>query len=592
MTSALAASWFSVQSDFCAQGRATSNSKEIINPVHLGSVHHRGTGMASGWTNMSGEYLRRVAALACGVCCLTLALPALSQEAGLRGAVTETGLLEASPLKRKVKKPKAKIDLPRPAYRPETPSNLPSEPDPLAQENGEEKPAVDPGADLVPLEEPKSEDDQVRPRDRDDAVLPSEVPVPDRTGMRAEDDDPEPVLRTERDNKREPAIDGRSRRREENPYAAPGISVGAFTVRPTLETGIRWTNNSDSSSTGKPAFLSETNLRLRAESDWSQHQLNLEATGSWLKSISGAETEEPRAGLAAELEIDLSKDSLITGGLGWNHSIEAASAPAAITGALSRATVDRLTASLAASHDLGIIGVRARINAERSSYGDVIDSTGAAVSQDDRNYTYAGLTLRASYEISPALSPFVEGEVGRRIYDNQTDSFGLERAATRLGVRTGVEANFSEKLRGDLAIGYLVENIDDPALEDISGLSLAGTMNWSPMRGTSFALTASTTVEGSSTAASAGSLLHGLNLAMTKRVRENLDLSANAGVRLRDYSGPNPNEVTFSAGAGFTYWFNRYVGWNSRVSHETVTSSDPTRESQTNSVFFGMTFRR
>jgi hypothetical protein len=559
--------------------------------------------MASGWIEMSGGYLRRAAILACGVSCLVLTLPAFSQEAGLRGAVTETGLREATPLKKKVKKPKAKTDLPRPAYRSETPSNLPSEPDPTAQESGEAPPAADPGADLVPLatdpgadleplDKSKAEDRQDRTQPRDEAVLPSEVPEPDRTGLRAEDEDPEPVLRAERDNRREAAIDRRSRRREENPYAAPGISAGAFTVRPTLETGIRWTSNSDSSSTGKPAFLSETSLRLRAESDWSQHQLNLEATGSWLKSISGAETDEPKAGLAAEFEIDVSKDTLLSGGLGWNHSIEAASAPSAVTGALSRATLDRLTASLAASHDLGIIGVRARLNAERSSYGDVIDSTGATVSQDDRNNTYAGLTLRASYEMSPALSPFVEGEVGRRIYDNQTDSFGLERAATRLAVRTGVEANFSEKLRGDLAIGYLVENIDDPALEDISGLSLAGTMNWSPMRGTNVALTASTTVEGSSTAASAGSLLHGLDLAMTKRVRENLDLSANAGVRLRDYAGPNPNEITFSAGAGFTYWFNRYVGWNSRLAHETVTSSDPTRESQTNSVFVGMTFRR
>jgi hypothetical protein len=548
--------------------------------------------MASGWIEMSGAYLRRVAVLACGVSCLVLALPAFSQESGLRGAVTEAGLPETSPLKKKVKKSKTKTDLPRPAYRSETPNNLPLEPDQLAQESGEAPLSADPGADLVPLDQPETEDRRDRTEVRDETVLPSEVPVPDRTGLRAEDEDPEPVLRAERDSRREAAIDGRSRRREENPYAAPGISAGAFTVRPTLETGIRWTSNSDSSSTGNPAFLSETSLRLRAESDWSQHQLNLEATGSWLKSISGAETDEPRAGLAAEFEIDVSKDTLLSGGVGWNHSIEAASAPAAVTGALSRATLDRLTATLAASHDLGIIGVRARLNAERSSYGDVIDSTGATVSQDDRNNTYAGLTLRASYEISPALSPFVEGEVGRRIYDNQTDSFGLERAATRLAVRTGVEANFSEKLRGDLALGYLVENIDDPALEDISGLSLAGTMNWSPMRGTNVALTASTTVEGSSTVASAGSLLHGLNLSMTKRVRENLDLSANAGVRLRDYSGPNPNELTFAAGAGFTYWFNRYVGWTSRLAHETVTSSDPTRESQTNSVFVGMTFRR
>jgi hypothetical protein len=535
--------------------------------------------------------VRRVAILACGASFIVLALPAFSQEASLRGAVTEEGLSESSPLRKKVKKPDPQAGAPIPAYRSETESNLPQEPDTLAEASPDHQTSADPGADIVPLDE--TEENTDLPQDADkETVLPSEVPIPGRTGARGEDEDPEPVLRAERDNIREPAIDGRRKEPETDPYAAPGIAAGAFTVRPTLETGIRWTSNSDSSATGKPAFLSETNLRLRAESDWSQHRLGLEATGSWLKSISGAETDEPKAGLAADFEIDVSEGTAVTGSLGWNHSIEAASAPATVTAALSRPTLDRLTGSIGASHDLGLIGIRALLNAERSFYGDATDSTGTEVSQDDRNNSYAGLTLRASYEISPALSPFIEGEIGRRIYDNETDSFGFERAATRLAIRTGVEANFSEKLRGDLAIGYLVENIDDPALEDVSGLSLAGTMNWSPMRGTNLALTASTAVEGSSTATSAGSLLHGLNLAMTKQVRENLDLTANTGVRLRDYSGPNPNELTFSAGAGFTYWFNRYVGLNSRVAHETVTSSDPTREWQTNSVFVGMSFRR
>jgi hypothetical protein len=555
--------------------------------------------MASDWRQISGGILRRVAVLACGASFIVLALPAFSQEAGLRGAVTETGVPEGSSLKKKVKKPKAPARTPLPAYRPETPSNLPQEADLFAETRDENQPAADIGADLVPVGEVGTDDgqqeaDNGKPKRRDGAeeALPSEVPVPGRREAGASDEDPEPPLRAERDNIREPAIDGRRKKREDDAYAAPGISAGAFTVRPTLETGIRWTSNSDSSATGKPAFLSETSLRLRAESDWTQHKLNFEATGTWQKSISGAETDDPEAGLAADFQIDVSEGTALTGALGWNHSIEAASSPAAVTGALSRPTLDRLTASLGASHDLGLIGISARLNAERSSYGDATDSIGTTIPQDDRNNTYAGLTLRTSYDISPALSPFIEGEIGRRLYDNEFDSFGLERAATRLAIRTGVEANFSEKLRGDLAIGYLMENIDDPALEDISGLSLAGTMNWSPMRGTNVALTASTIVEGSSSASSAGSLLHGLNLLVTKRVRENLDVTANAGVRLRDYAGPNPNEVIFSAGAGFTYWFNRYVGLNSRVAHETVTSSDPTRESQTNSVFVGMTFRR
>ena len=259
---------------------------------------------------------------------------------------------------------------------------------------------------------------------------------------------------------------------------------------------------------------------------------------------------------------------------------------------MSRPTLDSLTGSLGLSRDLGRLRLSARANAARSIFGDAEDATGAIISQQDRNNTYAGVTLRAGYEISPALHPFIEGEIGRRVFDNATDSFGLEREATRMAIRAGVETDFGEKLRGDIAVGYLREDIADAALEDIAGLSVAGTLNWSPMRGTNVALTASTNVEGSSTATSSGSLLHGLSLALTHRARDNLDLNASLGASLRDYTGPKPNEITLSAGAGFTYWFNRYMGLNGRAAHETVLSSDTTRESKTNSVYLGLTLRR
>ena len=178
------------------------------------------------------------------------------------------------------------------------------------------------------------------------------------------------------------------------------------------------------------------------------------------------------------------------------------------------------------------------------------------------------------------------------MFDNETDSFGLERTATRMAIRAGVETDLGEKLRGDIAVGYLREDIADTSLEDIAGLSLAGTLNWSPMRGTNAALTASTSVEGSSTATSSGSLLHGLNLALTHRARSNLDLNASLGASLRDYTGPNPNEITLSAGLGSTYWFNRYIGLNGGAAHESVLLSDAARESKTNSVYLGLTLRR
>ena len=542
---------------------------------------------------------------------LLLTMPICAQEAGLRRTIDNDALNNSvlqdqkaakALKKRKAKKPSLEAAAPPlPEYRPVSGDGLPDE----TAQDGSAAPLANPFDD--PVADPKSaklidaplaaaDEKDINARGQktspDSSLFTSEIPAPGQRLPTAGDEEPEAPLKAERDNLSETPAEGRRRKLEEDPYAAPGIQAGAFTIRPTLETGIRWTSNSDSSANGKPSFLSESSLRLRAESNWSRHRLGLEATGAWKKSISGSETNEPEGGLAADFQIDFAERTALTGALGWSHSIEAASAPAAVTGALSRPTLDALTGSLGLSRDLGRLRLSARANAARAMYGDATDSAGATVSQADRNNTYAGLTLRAGYEISPALSPFIEGEVGRRIFDKQTDSFGLERAATRLAIRAGVETDFGDKLRGDIAIGYLREDIADAALEDIAGLSIAGTLSWSPMRGTNAALTASTSVEGSSTAASSGSLLHGLNLALTHKARSNLDLNANLGASLRDYTGPNPNEITLSAGLGFTYWFNRYIGLNGRAAHESVLSSDTTRESKTNSVYVGLTLRR
>jgi hypothetical protein len=554
----------------------------------------------------------RTTALVCGSLCLFISLPVLAQEAGLRGSVDEDLLKKESILKKKPAKKSriAQVNTPVPQYRPVSDNGLPDDPllDPQDTSPADQSVSTSGNGDDEPLittgQSPKTASGTtIAGQNRSQRALDTDVPNPDRGTQGFGDEDPDSVAsidpdvvtrneRAARQNQREPAIEGVNRRAQEDPFAAPGIAAGSFTLRPTLNTGLRWTSNSDSSANGKAAVLSETSLRLRADSNWSRHKLGLEATGTWQKSISGAETNDPEAGLAADFEADMSEATKINGALGWNLSKESASAPAAVTGALTQPDLHRLSGSLGISHELGPIGLRLRTILERSAYGDATDALGATVSQEDRNNNFAGLVLRAGYEISPAITPFVEGEIGRRIYDNETDSFGLARSASRYAARVGVAADLGEKLRGDIAIGYLKEDIEDTALEDVSGLSLSGNIVWSPMRGTNVNFNASTTVEGSSTATSSGSLLHALSVAVNHKARDNLDLNANLGASFRDYASTSPNEVTLSAGAGFTYWFNRYTGLNGRAAHETVVSDDATREYQTNSVYLGITLRR
>lgn len=557
-------------------------------------------------------------ALACAMFLLVQPDTGFAQESGLRGTVNEAEAA-TSPL---VKKPKKKVSRLSPEPQQPVARYEPTDLDPNADDDEADSETSASSSDLsgapLPASRPQdglassasnaadtSNDEPARAPDADaetpdslqadntpSPVLENEVPQPfsrQASNGATELDD---TGRAEADNIRTGAIEGKDAATETDPFAAPGIRAGTFILRPTFEQGLRWTSNAGNSANGSEAVISESNLRLRAESDWLRHSVNLEATGGFRKSISGEDLKEPEFGLAGDLRVDVSTALTVNARASWNRSEESATAPVLAIGPLSRPTLDTLQASLGATYDPGLFGVSATGQLTRLAYGEATDTLGASVPQDDRNNTLATITLRGTYDLSQMLQPFAEIEAGRRFYDNSADSFGFERSANRYGVRAGLAFNSGEKLNGELAAGWLLEDVDDSALRDISGLDLRGTVNWSPQRGTNVALTAGTTVEASTVAASSGSVLYSTNAAVTHQLRENLDLNLNAGAAWRIYEYGAYQDTILSAEAGLTWWMNRYAGLNGRVRHERTLNLDPNRASEATSVYLGVTLRR
>ena len=130
--------------------------------------------------------------------------------------------------------------------------------------------------------------------------------------------------------------------------------------------------------------------------------------------------------------------------------------------------------------------------------------------------------LRTGYEISPALTPFVELEFGHRFYDLDVDSNGFDRAATRIGARAGLELDLGEKFSGEFSAGWINEDLADPRLASVSGPSVSADLNWSPVRGTDRRPRRSTTVEGSTGADESGSILYASELTVERELRANL----------------------------------------------------------------------
>lgn len=394
-------------------------------------------------------------------------------------------------------------------------------------------------------------------------------------------------------SEREAAIEAPSRKRaEDDPYAPLGLRLGSFNLYSTLEQGLVWTSNVNSSPDAEAALQSETTLRLRAQSDWSEHEARIEAYGTLRRTLDGPKLDDDSAGLSSALRYDITNDLRARGTFDYEISPESATSAVVIEGAVSRPIRQTIDATAGLEKDLGKLRLSAVAGISNDRYGDATLDTGEKLSQRERDSTLYNLRLRTGYEISPALTPFAEVEVGRREYETKVDAAGYRRSADRLAARAGLGLDLGEKLRGEVAAGWLQEKPDDRRLEVISGPALDANLVWSPGRGTDVTLYGSTTVDGTTTPGESGSLLYTLRGSVDRRIRADLTASALLGLSWRDYMGSTEHDLTLTGEASLTWWLNRYVGLTGRYRHEQLFSNADGRDYKTDSVMLGMKLQR
>ncbi|MBZ9964432.1 outer membrane beta-barrel protein [Mesorhizobium sp. BR1-1-2] len=391
---------------------------------------------------------------------------------------------------------------------------------------------------------------------------------------------------------RSASIEGQKTKAEDDPFAAPGIKWGSFVIRPTLEQGLTATSNGDSSSAGKAALLSETALRFSAASDWRENSATIDGYGLFRETVSGYPVHNEQGRIEGQLNVDLDNEQRAVAKLGYEAVPESASSPDAIAGVSRQPLRQTIDGSLGIEKDVGKAQYTLTGAVSHDFYGDAKLSDDTSLSQKDRNSTLYTATLRTGYEISPALTPFTEIELGRRAYDQRFDNEGFERSSTRLGARAGLELDMGEKLAGEFSAGWLREAIDDDRLGAIAGATVDADLKWSPERGTTIGLTGRTTVEPTTTAGESGDILYSGRLTAERQIRANLTGNAALGLDWRDYIGIDGHDRVLSAEAGLTWWLNRYAGLTTRARTEKLTSNLPGRDYTANSIYLGLKVQR
>ena len=374
-----------------------------------------------------------------------------------------------------------------------------------------------------------------------------------------------PAQSTLRENRAAETIDRLRRLKAsdaDDPFAPVGTRVGTFILYPELIETVGVSNNLDNDAAATKGAFSETILSSRLVSDWATDQAEFNSRFAYRHDFAGETRQDPSASVDGRLRLDVSRDTIATfrGALDFQREdYSDVLDDAALSG---RAGV--LSGSMAAeiSHDFHPVSVSGTLTAARKSYFSLPEGS------VDEDYTTLTAALRAGYDVSPALQPFVEAGLGRRIFDVAAPE-GRDtgdRNAWLPSLRAGVGIDLRDKLKGEVALGYAWNVPADPAAETTASPTLDASLVWSPQRGTDVTLSGRTSFEPELTGQSA-TTNYETSLAVAHSLSARTTLTAAASFGYEDSTVPDEDKMLLSGEAGFTYWLNRQFALTGSYEH-------------------------
>lgn len=366
-----------------------------------------------------------------------------------------------------------------------------------------------------------------------------------------------------------PVQSGQSRAQEDDPFATVGKRVGKGEVFISLEQSAGYSSNISGNVGGEAGGFSQTEINANYTSDWSRHEFQSSINGSYRKPFDSDAVDEPSIDADMALRLDLIDGNALTAAASYSASTQEFTDTTLAPGAVDTPLTQSYGGSLELARQDRKLRYALRGAIERNLFEDADLGGGAIQSQEDQNnYTYS-IGLRAGYEVSPALVSFVEGIYTIQDHDLEFDRNGNQRDSEVYELRAGIEVDLGEKVTGEIAGGFVTETFEDPALEDLSGFTLNGSLNWSPERGSLVGLTLATETNNSIIAGESGSLIYSGRIDYARQINHRLSMDAYAGVQVETNDDQN---TTLEIGIGTQYWVNRFTALTADVDYSSFSS--------------------
>jgi hypothetical protein len=373
-------------------------------------------------------------------------------------------------------------------------------------------------------------------------------------------------------------------------YEAKGLPLGGFRLFPTLDLAVAGTDNvyyTPSPSQSDAYFTIAPRLDL--QSQWSQNALELFGGLQEKKftSLSSEDQTDWGTGGAGRLDILRGVDLYLKTDYEAQH--EPRYSPDSPGRAAAPTPFQTETLNLRGDYQVAGLGLQLGGTYQDYDYDSTSLIDAAPLSNDDRNRNnYTGFG-KASYQLSPDYSLYVQGSYEDRAYDLHVDRYGFDRNSTGYILNAGSKFTLSNLIDGDVFAGYEQE-LYHGLLPNVGGLDFGGDIHWYATELITVNLIASHDIVDTVLRGESASNNQTVTLDVDYELLRNLILQAAFTYVNSRYVGVDPFTLdTKTVDFGASYLINHYLSANVHYSFNGRTATVPSDIYNNNVLSIGLT---
>ncbi len=365
-------------------------------------------------------------------------------------------------------------------------------------------------------------------------------------------------------------------RSEEAPYDPIGYDVGSLRLTPYVTQSFGYDSNPDQDQRIlRPSAFSRTEGGLGVISTWSRNELKADLHGGYNDYFSDPQANRPDAAGVIDYRYDLDRNTALDAETRFAIDTQRIGSPEVSAGAQNRPLISTFGGSVGGSETFGRLNVALHGLLDRTAYDNATDAGGVVQDLASQNFNDYGLRMRATYEVTPVLRPFVDVLVDDRIHDRSIDYTGYRRDSTGVVGQIGSSFELTRLLSGELSAGYGARSYQDPRLRAIDDPVFNGVLTYAATPLTTVSLRAATSFDETTVAGSSGTEAQSLSFEVSHALLRNLTITGLLSYLNTNYVGVPITENTLAETLKAEYRLSRSLVATATYNHETLKSTLP-----------------